>query len=107
MMNESSDWRADGWHWRQTGSLHISFEGVECKKVYFYTKIGRTATARYKPEISKDFMREVYFHPLFPNRVLVIYSGDEKVAVTLRQESQKHPLECCRLETIRLSNYIS
>jgi len=84
-----SDWRADGWHWRQTGSLHISFEGVECKKVYFYTKIGRTATARYKPEISKDFMREVYFHPLFPNRVLIIYSGDEKVAVTLSHGNSK------------------
>jgi hypothetical protein len=72
------DWRADGWHWRQNASYNHIVNGVTFKKVPFYCAVGKEINGIVP--ITKSFLRDVFFHPTIPHRVLIAYSGDESEA---------------------------
>lgn len=72
------DWRDDGYHWRQQGSFTFDCEGVPCKKMYFYTNLGKL---NGELVLAPDFKREAYLHPDYPLRVLVRYVGDASIQV--------------------------
>lgn len=82
----STDWRDDGWHWRQQGTSSIQCDGVTCKKMFFYTVLGTTEKEQV---LSAEFKREAFHHPDYPLRVLVRYIGDSSVQVGLPRDFAK------------------
>ena len=73
-----SDWRADGYYFRQSGGkTNCPFDGTLCSKKPFYSVVLNKDTG--EREESSKFMRFAYEHQDFPLRVLVRYVGDSKI----------------------------
>lgn len=83
--DKKSDWRVDGYSWRQNGRYKFAYKDVECDKIYFKLRVGECDV------FTNEFSRTVIINPLVPNRVLVIYEGDNSVVVDLPHGNAKHP----------------
>ncbi len=89
-----ADWTTDGYRWRQSGNGRFFIDGVEGKKVYFYAVTGREESGNLT--LTKEFRKNAYFHPNYPNSVVVQYVGDESVAGKLPHGNAKHPAKLKR-----------
>jgi hypothetical protein len=69
-------WQNDKWQWVQKNQRTIFCGGVACKKITFYTNLGKV---NGKQALTADFKREAFIHPDYPLRVLVRYVGDASV----------------------------
>lgn len=78
-----SDYRTDGYHWRQQGGKNYEIEeGVWGKKIPFYSRIG-------DHQLSSEFKREVYWDPRYPLRFLIHYLGNADIQVDLPHGNAK------------------
>ena len=68
------NWRADGYRWRQNAAKKFQWKGVVCKRYYFKLQIG---PQRY----STVFSKQAISCPLFKNRTLIWYQGDDSIVV--------------------------
>ena len=66
------NWRADGYRWRQNVAKKFQWKGVVCKRYYFKLQIG---PQRY----STVFSKQAISCPLFKNRTLIWYQGDDSI----------------------------
>lgn len=76
----AENWRTDEYLWKADGSGKPKFNDIECTKVYhkLRVKVGETDDC-----YTWDFCKRVLFCPLYPNRVLIWYMGNEKAAISL------------------------
>lgn len=72
---KKDDWRADGFRWRQNARKKFIYGNeTECFRYYFKLQIG-------PDEFTSDFSKHAIECPLFPDKVLIWYEGDESVVV--------------------------
>ena len=79
------DWRVDGYRWRQNSTIKFSFGDTVCKRYYFKLQVGPG------DEFSTEFTKHAIECPLYENKVLVWYQGDESIVVDFAHGNSKDP----------------
>lgn len=79
------DWRVDGYRWRQNSTIRFTYGGTDCKRYYFKLQVGPG------DEFTTEFTKHAIECPLFENKVLVWYQGDESVVVDFAHGNSKDP----------------
>lgn len=69
------EWRSDGFRWRQYSTVTFKFADVDCKRYYFKVQVGPGN------EYTTDFTRHAIESPLYENKILIWYQGDDALAI--------------------------
>ena len=70
---DKDDWRADGYRWRQNAKKKFTYgDEEECFRYYFKLQIG-------PEDFTTEFSKHAIECPLFPDKILVWYEGDDSV----------------------------
>ena len=69
------EWRVDGFRWRQYSTVTFKYGDVDCKRYYFKLQVGPGN------EFTTDFTRHAIECPLYENKILIWYQGDDSLAV--------------------------
>lgn len=69
------EWRVDGFRWRQYSTVTFKYGDVDCKRYYFKVQVGPGN------EFTTDFTRHAIECPLYENKILIWYQGDDSLAV--------------------------
>jgi len=77
-VKECEDWRADGWLWRQQRTQKYTGQDKSVGvKYYFDSRIG------HNDESSKEFQKRAFTNSNHPQKIILQYIGEEKVAVAV------------------------
>ncbi|XP_057373142.1 uncharacterized protein LOC130694019 [Daphnia carinata] len=69
------EWRSDGFRWRQYSTVTFKYGDVDCKRYYFKVQVGPGN------EYTTDFTRHAIESPLYENKILIWYQGDDTLAI--------------------------
>ena len=88
-LKKASDWRSDGWHFRQNGKKDYDCDSNGSgSKWYFHLRI---RNGDETDAFTTEFKKEALTNSNYPNKVLLKYIGDEKVAVPVVHGGNKKP----------------
>nr|CAH0105367.1 unnamed protein product [Daphnia galeata] len=69
------EWRVDGFRWRQYSTVTFKYGDVDCKRYHFKLQVGPGN------KFTTDFTRHAIECPLYENKILIWYQGDDSLAV--------------------------
>ena len=79
------DWACDQYPWQFIGKSNVVKDGTVLFKNYYHLRLpgSKEGKGRSRPNTSNKFTRAAYYIDERPGRILVTYTGDEKIQMLI------------------------
>lgn len=84
---KANDWRADNYPFKQNGKVRFVNNNHDCVKFYFSVCVGKENGIKV---YSSQFSKRAFISSAYPDRVLIIYEGDDSIVADLPHCNAKH-----------------